>query len=155
MGLLKSYKDGALSSIKPIPLKQAAVKSHKNSLSRTMATYFQSSFTCICPCIIVLCVKKREMNHIQLLEVVSQSSQMHRFFTCSSHIMQCNSIENIETSLTQIFDLELYHPYDYEQKLELFMIKIQSHKRRIGNKCNFNWFRDGFLHIWTAAEQVH
>ena len=52
MGGLKSYRDGALSSIKPIPLRQAAVKSHKNSRSRTMATYFQSSFTCVCPCIL-------------------------------------------------------------------------------------------------------
>lgn len=45
MGLFVSYKDGAWSMIIAVPSTQASVKIHRNNLSSTMATYFQSSST--------------------------------------------------------------------------------------------------------------
>ncbi len=45
MGMRISYRDGARSKMPTMPERQAAVKSHRNNRSRTIATYFQSSTT--------------------------------------------------------------------------------------------------------------
>lgn len=44
-GSEKSYIEGALSIIPRVPIKQAAEKKKRKSLSKTIATYCQSSLT--------------------------------------------------------------------------------------------------------------
>lgn len=46
MGTLVSYRVGACKIIPAVPTTTAIVKIHKNNRSKTIATYFQSSFTC-------------------------------------------------------------------------------------------------------------
>ena len=45
MEILSSYKDGAWRIMAAVPTKTASVKIQRNRRSRTIATYFQSSFT--------------------------------------------------------------------------------------------------------------
>lgn len=45
MGLVVSYKEGALRMISAVPRRHTNVKMYRNILSRTIATYFQSSST--------------------------------------------------------------------------------------------------------------
>lgn len=45
MGIRSSYNVGACRIIPAVPTNTASVKIHKNKRSRTIATYFQSSFT--------------------------------------------------------------------------------------------------------------
>lgn len=45
MGTRVSYSVGACKIIPAVPTTTAIVKIHKNSRSKTIATYFQSSFT--------------------------------------------------------------------------------------------------------------
>lgn len=45
MGIRSSYSDGACRMIPAVPTSTASVNIHKNSRSKTIATYFQSSFT--------------------------------------------------------------------------------------------------------------
>lgn len=46
IGIRSSYSVGACRIIPAVPANTASVNIHKNSLSKTIATYFQSSFTC-------------------------------------------------------------------------------------------------------------
>lgn len=46
MGTRVSYSVGACKIIPAVPTTTAIVKIHKNNRSNTIATYFQSSFTC-------------------------------------------------------------------------------------------------------------
>lgn len=46
IGTLVSYNVGACKMIPAVPTTTAIVNSHKNKRSKTIATYFQSSFTC-------------------------------------------------------------------------------------------------------------
>ena len=45
IGILSSYNVGACKIIPAVPTKTASVKIQRNSLSKTIATYFQSSLT--------------------------------------------------------------------------------------------------------------
>lgn len=47
IGILESYKVGACNIIPAVPTTTAIVKIHKNKRSSTIATNFQSSFTCV------------------------------------------------------------------------------------------------------------
>lgn len=61
MGFVLSYRAGAWNMISAVPMRQANVNIHRNSLSRTMATYCQSSMICIGAkvCIVrIFCYKK-------------------------------------------------------------------------------------------------
>ena len=44
MALLESYRDGAWRKIPAVPRIDAVENIHRNNLSRTIATYFQSSW---------------------------------------------------------------------------------------------------------------
>jgi len=46
MGFVLSYRAGAWKMIRAVPMRQAHVNIHRNSLSKTMATYCQSSMIC-------------------------------------------------------------------------------------------------------------
>ena len=48
IGVRSSYKLGACKIIPAVPTHTANVNIHRNNRSSTMATYFQSSFTCKC-----------------------------------------------------------------------------------------------------------
>lgn len=59
IGTRSSYNVGACNIIPAVPTTTANVKIHKNNLSNTIATYFQSSLTCD----VMLITRKRKMRN--------------------------------------------------------------------------------------------
>lgn len=78
MGFVLSYRAGAWKMMRAVPMRQAHVNIHRNSLSKTMATYCQSS---------MICGKQNEKKNIGILEHlrIPKSSELEMTISNTSH----------------------------------------------------------------------